>query len=485
VTILARYREQRANIESPGVPLTSQVLVDLFSRKVRSGVSVTEETSLTIPAVKRAVDLIAGTTAGLPLKTYRNEPDGTRVEIRNTLLELPYPDVVPFVFWELVLTDALLWSNSYLYKVLDEAGTGIAKLLRIPPWEVQVDRDESTRLNPSGKRFRVGGNRFTPVEIMHIPGQGTDGIRGLSRIGLGAEALGVALAAEQTAASMFGDGLLFAGILHTDQDLNLDQAKGIAAMFREFLRGDVGAKIPVLGKGTGFDKMSMAADEAQMLETRSWQVLEVARLFGIPPPLLMDPGATSNYGTGLEQQMLFFLVTTLNGWLTRTEQIAGLHLTPRGQFCEWTRAGLLQADTAVRYEAYAKGIQFGWLSPADVRRFENLPVDDSALEEFLRPVNMAAAGGVTPSLKEKVDAVGTLVRSGFDPASALEALGLPAIDHLGLLPVTLQKEEVFEADAEAAQDQADGADDEDQADDEDDPAAADVQLEEEGATVGN
>lgn len=400
MTILARYREQRAaNIESPGVPLTSQALVDLFSRKVRSGVSVTEDTSLRIPAVKRAVDLIAGTAAGLPLKTYRNDGDGTRVEIRNTLLELPYPDVVPFVFWELVLTDALLWSNSYLYKVLNQAGTEVVKLLRIPPWEVQVDRDEATALNPSGKRFRVGGNRFTPAEIMHIPGQGTDGLRGLSRVGLGAEALGVALAAEQTAASMFGDGLLFAGILHSDQDLNPEQAKGIAAMFREFLRGDVGAKIPVLGKGTGFDKMSMASDEAQFLEARQFQVLEVARLFGVPPPLLMDPGATSNYGTGLEQQMLFFLVTTLNGWLTRVEQIASLHLTPRGQFCEFTRAGLLQTDTLTRYRAYAVGIQWGWLSPADVRRLENLPVDDKALEEFLRPTNMAAAGddGGTPT----------------------------------------------------------------------------------------
>jgi HK97 family phage portal protein len=392
VTILARYREQRATIESPSYPLTSQALVDLFSRKVRAGVSVTEDTSLTIPAVKRAVDLIAGTAAGLPLKTYRNQPDGSRVEISTPVLALPYPDVVPFVFWELVFTDALLWSNNYLYKVRNELGDQIVKLLRIPPWEVRVDRDEATPLNPSGKRFQVGSNRFTPVEIMHIPGQGTDGLRGLSRIGLGAEALGVALAAEQTAASMFGDGLLFAGILHSDQDLNMDQAKGIAAMFREFLRGDVGAKIPVLGKGTGFDKMSMGAEEAQFIEARQFQVLEVARLFGVPPPLLMDPGATSNYGTGLEQQMLFFLVTTLNGWLTRVEQIAGLHLTPRGQFCEYTRAGLLQTDTLSRYRAYAVGIQWGWLSPADVRRLENLPVTDEALEEFLRPSNMAAAG---------------------------------------------------------------------------------------------
>ena len=417
MTILGRYREQRANIESPGVPLTSQALVDMFARPVSSGVSVTEESAMGVPAVYRAVSLISGTAAGLPLKTYRNQSDGTRVETRTPVLEQPYPDVTPFEFWELSFVDALLWSNSYHFKVRNELGNEVVKLLRVPPWQVTVERDEQTPSNQGGKWFRIGGQRYGPADIMHIPALGHDGLKGLSRIGLGREAIGVALAAEQTAARLFGDGLLFAGILTSEQALNQEQAEGIGALFRKMIGGGTrgpGAKIPVLGRGTKFDKISMAAEEAQFLESRSFQVLEVARLFGIPPPLLMDPGTTSNYGSGLEQQMLFFLITTLDGWLRRFEQAIGLHLTPRGQFAEYTRAALLRTDTLSRYRAYAIGIQWGFLCPADARRFENLPVDDEALEEFLRPTNMAAAdadpGATDPSgppVTEGVGAIGT------------------------------------------------------------------------------
>ena len=391
MTVLRRLVEQRQTLESPAYPLTSQTLIDLFSHKVGSGVNVDEKSALAVPAVYRAVSLIAGTAAGLPLKTYRNQPDGERVETRTPVLEMPYPDTTPFEFWELAFVDGLLWSNSYHYKVKNELGDQVVRLLRIPPWQVQVERGEQTAANQSGKWFRINGGEqpYGPAEVMHIPTLGHDGISGLSRIGLAREAIGLALAAEQTAGKLFGDGLMMAGVLSSDQDLNETQALGIAARFREALRAaGIGPKIPVLGRGTKFERVAMTGEESQFLEARQFQVLEVARLFGVPPPLLMDPGTTSNYGSGLEQQMLFFLITTLDTWLRRYEQAVGLHLTPRGQFAEYTRAALLRTDTLSRYRAYAIGINWGFLSRADVRRFENLPVDDPTLEEFVIPVNM-------------------------------------------------------------------------------------------------
>lgn len=402
MTVLRRLLgEQRATIENPSYPLSSQSLIDLFTRRVAAGVSVNEIDSMRMTAVYRCVSLISGMCAGLPLKTYRGA-DPNRVEVRTPVLDLPYPDTTPFVFWEQVFVDLLLWGNCFLYKVRSELGGqfDIVKLLRLPPWNVGVDQDETSPLNPSGKRFTIGrsSDRFTSYEVMHITALGVDGMVGLSRIGLAKEAIGVALAAEQTAAKLFGDGLLFAGILTTDQEITPEQARGLGALFREALLGRTtsgsggpGPKIPVLGRGTTFDKMSMAAEEAQFLQSRSFQVLEVARLFGVPPPLIMDPGHTSQYGTGLEQQMLFLLTTTLDGWLRRVEQAISLHLTPRGQFAEYTRSALLRTDTLARYQAYAVGIQWGFMSRADVRRLENLPVDDATLEEFLVPVNMEAS----------------------------------------------------------------------------------------------
>lgn len=392
MTILGRYRESRALQSSS--PLTAQTLIDLFSHRVGSGVAVNETSALSVPAVYRAVELISGLAAGMPLKTYRNEPDGTRVETRTPVLEHPYPMTTPMEFWQLAYVDSLLWSDSYHFKVWNQLGDQVVRLLRVPPWQVVVERGEQTAANQSGKWFRINGGeqRYGPNEIMHIPALGHDGIKGLSRIGLAKEAIGIAIASEQTAAKLFGDGLVMAGVLTSEQDLNAEQASGLGARFREALRNaGVGPKIPVLGRGTKFERVSMTGEESQFHEARQFQVLEVARLFGVPPPLLMDPGTTSNYGSGLEQQMLFFLITTLDPWLRRYEQAVSLHLTPRGQFAEYTRASLLRTDTLSRYRAHAIGIQWGFLSPADVRRMENLPVDEPSLEEFLRPSNMAAA----------------------------------------------------------------------------------------------
>lgn len=393
MTILGRYREARA-LNDASIPLTSQALIDLFRIPTAANVDVTEQRALSVPAVYRAVSLIAGVSAGLPLKTFRNQPDGTRVEVRTPLLEQPYPDVTPFEFWELVYTDLLLWSNCYLFKAKNDLGQ-IARLLRIPPWQVTVHRDEQTPLNPGGKWFRINqtAQRYGPGEIMHIPMLGVDGLAGLNRIGLGREAVGVAIAAEQTAARMFGDGLLFTGILSSDQDLDDTAAQTLGARFRKSIvsRGP-GAKIPVLGRGTKFERVSMDATEGQFLESRQFQVLEVARFWGIDPALLMDPTAVMNYG---EPQMQRFVTFTLDTYLCRIEQAVGYHLTPRGQFAEYTRAALLRADTKTRYETYARAVQFGLLTRNEVRALENFPPLDG-LDEPLTPANLGGAANEQP-----------------------------------------------------------------------------------------
>jgi HK97 family phage portal protein len=398
VTVLSR-RAQRRSLENPAYPLTSQALIDLFTRKVGSGVSVSEETALNIPAVKRAVDLVAGRAAGLPLKLYRDMGGERQVLETPTLLREPYPDVTPFVFWELAYTDLLLWGNSFHYKVRTEGGGpwDIVKLLRIPPVDVTVKRDEVTARNPSGKWFEVNQQRFSPYEVMHIQAQGHDGLKGLGRVGLGAEALGVALAAEATAARLFGDGLQFAGILSSDQNINSEQAKGIAAMFREALAaGGRGPKIPVLGRGTTFEKIQMSSDEAQFIQAREFQIREVANLFGVDLALLSDPNAVMNYGEAQKQNFIDF---TLDPWLLRVEQAASLHLVPRGQFFEYTRGAFLRADTRTRFQTYATAVQFGLMSRNECRALENLPpVDDG--DDILTPVNLGGAANDQPVLGE-------------------------------------------------------------------------------------
>lgn len=394
MTILARLREARS-LENPQYPLTSQALIDMFTRPMSSGVAVDEMSAMTVPAVYRAVSLIAGTAAGLPLKIYRDQ-GGQRTEIRTPLLEAPYPFVTPFEFWELAYTDMLLWGNTYQYKVFNQLGDTVVKLLRIPPWQIQpIPNTTQSPLHPGPKLFRVAGSdqQFGLGEVMHISALGHTGLRGLSRVGLGAEGIGVALAAERTAAKMFGEGLLFTGILSSEQDLTQDAAETLGARFRKMIgsRGP-GAKIPVLGRGTKFERVSMDATEGQFLESRQFQVLEVARLFGVDPALLMDPTAVMNYGEPQKQNFLDF---TMETWLRRVEQAVSLHLTPRGQFAEYTRSAFLRADTQTRYETYARAAQFGLLTRNEIRALENLPPIDG-LDEPLTPVNLGGAANEQP-----------------------------------------------------------------------------------------
>lgn len=391
---MSLFRRERRNIENPGVPLTSQALIDMFARPTATGVSVSEISSLNLSAVYRAVNVVAGQAAGLPLKTYRDiQTTGEREETRLILLEQPYPDTTPYVFWELIYWDLLLWGNAYLYKVRSELGGqyDIVKLLRIRPDEVTVSRDESTAQNPSGKRYKVGDNedRFSPYEIMHIPGPGYDGLVGLSAIQCGREGIGVAFAAEEAAARLFGSGILAAGILTSEQDLKQDQARGIAEAFKEAFAGLANAsKVPVLGRGVKFDQLTIPPADAQFLESREFQVVEIARWFGVTPALLMDPGATMNWGEGAKQQFVSF---TLNPWLKRVEQSCTLHLLPRGQFAEYTRAGLLESDLATQTAHFASGIQFGYYSRNEVREFLNLKRGPEELDDFLSPANLGGA----------------------------------------------------------------------------------------------
>jgi HK97 family phage portal protein len=384
------FRRERRTIENPLHPLTSTALIDMFGRAGHSGVTVTETSALNFSAVYRAVNTIAGQAAGLPLKTYRNEPGG-RVETRTILLEQPYPDCTPYNFWELAYWDLLLWGNAYLYKVRSELGGpyDIAKLLRIRPDQVTVTRDEATATNPSGKWFKIGEEKYTPAEVMHIPGPGYDGLVGLSAVRCGAEGIGVAFAAEEAAARLYAAGILASGILSTEQDLKPEQARGIAEAFKEAVGGLSNArKVAVLPRGISFEQLTIPPGDAQFLESREFQVVEIARWFGVTPALLMDPTATMNWGDGAKQQFVTF---TLNPWLKRVEQAVTLHLVPRGQFAEYTRAGLLESDLATQSAAFATAVQFGWLSRAEVRRYLNLPAGPPELDVFLSPANLGGA----------------------------------------------------------------------------------------------
>lgn len=403
MTLFSRMRESRANVESPQYPLTATTLVDMMvGPKTPAGVNVTEQRAVGQTAVWRAVSLISGTNAGLPLHAYRDGPDDTRKRLPSAgVLDAPHPDMTQFEWLELLFVHQLLWGNAYV-RMLKDPGGNVRELWLIHPARVMVGRAsdghkvyavDATDL--SGRKIREvtdpGVTPYTDTEVLHFPALSLDGTVGLSPLTLFRMGLSLSIAAEEAGARFYGSGSMLSGILSTEAKVSETQADQIKERWKAQHSGpDAAHDIAVLGAGTKFQPISVPPADAQFLESRRFQVAEVARIYGVPPHLLMDTERTTSWGTGIETQTTGLVVFNLATWLTRVEQRLS-RLLPRGQYAKFTTAGLMRGDTTSRFTSYATARQWGWLSVNDIRRLEDMPPVDAG-DEYLQPLNMVPLG---------------------------------------------------------------------------------------------
>jgi HK97 family phage portal protein len=389
--------EKRAGPENPAVPLTSMSLLDwMGGTSSDSGISVSETSSLHMPAVWRCVALIAGVSAALPLHTYL---DGTRDRTTSALLKDPHPELTPLELWRLALVARVLWGNGYLQKVRNGAGD-VVQLWPITPDRVQVGRVRPTADLPTGKLFQVtddwGVQRtLTTRDILHLPGLGYDGLTGVSPVRMAAEGIGLAQAAEKSAGALFGRGNLLGGVLQTEQRLNADQAAALRSRWDAAASGMANAqRTAVLDSGASFKPITMPNTDAQFLESRQFQVVEIARMFGVPPFLLMSTEKSTSWGTGLEQQaqgwVTFDLAPT---WLAPAEQRITKELLPAGEYAKYALQGLLRGDSSSRATFYRAMRDIGAFSANDIRALEDLPpIPGDEGNKYLQPTYMAPLG---------------------------------------------------------------------------------------------
>jgi HK97 family phage portal protein len=401
VTVLRRYLDRRA------IPSSSATLANIlgFGSRTLAGVEVSETTALRNMAVLRAVALNADTIAGFPIRTYRDRADSTSpAGIRNEV-HLPlfqgeaYPDVTWFEWKELTLVHLLLWGNAYSLKVRNEGGDRVARVLPIHPGTVDVRRQDPRRTpgNPSGKEFRLAGQEdwLSPAEVMHIPGLGYDGVKGLSPIGLARQAIGVAVAAEEVAAKLFDSGLLNGGVLEAQRDITEDEAKAAKQGWRDRVSGIVRTwEVAIVGSGFKYIPATIPPREAQWLEARQFGVQEVARLYGTPPDLLMDNSATGN--TAADQRAQSLVKFGLQHWVDRLENRMSTHLCPAGTILQLEMGNLLRGDATGRSAYYTAALDpdKGWMTRAEVRAAENLPPEEDQPED--PPVDEPAPPPVAP-----------------------------------------------------------------------------------------
>jgi HK97 family phage portal protein len=401
---LFRLFEQRS-VENPQTPLTSNSLLNMFGESpTDAGVSVSERGALGMGAVWRCVALVSGVAASLPLIPYQV---GTKTPATSQILANPHPEMTAYEVWRLSYVHRLLWGNSYLQKVYDRAGR-IRELWPIEPDRVHTYRFQPSDNNPGGKVFLVQtGTRdqpgpvevFTSREILHIPGMSYDGVVGVSPIRAARQGIALGLAAEKYGARFFGSGNLMGGVLQTDSRLTPEQAQALKERWQAKMSGvDHSHEIAVLDSGAQFHSLTMPHDDAQFLESRKFQVLDIARFFGVPPFLLMETEKATSWGTGLEQQALGWVTFDLHPqWLAPTEQriTREILLDPKVE-ARYRVSELLRGDSTARAAYFRTLWEIGVLNDNEIRDAEDLPPFEGG-DQHVQPLNMAPIGAQPPS----------------------------------------------------------------------------------------
>lgn len=360
-----------------------------------SGVPIGEGSALTVSAVYRAVALISETLASLPMQTVRTL-NGVR-QVIPSWLDNPGTNEgpTPFEFWETVYCHLLLHGNGFLVHAYNGAGL-IAGLIPVHPLAVNVEWEVRDGKHTGRKVYTVmltdGRQRtYNQTELTHVSGKSLDGLRGLSVISLAANSMGTALAGDRAAAKMFSSGGLVSGYMvpsSAGDGLEPDEAKAAQNQInREFTGWENASRIPVFNQYMEFHKWSMSSVDAQFLESRSFQVEEIARWFGVPPHALMQTEKQTSWGTGIESQQRGLARTVLAPWATRVEHRMS-RLLPRPQVAAVDFSGLERATPTEEAATLSTLVVGGILTPNEARARLNLaPVEGG---EVLRATGPAA-----------------------------------------------------------------------------------------------
>lgn len=341
-----------------------------------AGKSVTARTAIQVPTVYACVRVIAETVASLPLHLYEEKESGsdkaTKHQLYRLLHDEPNPEMTSFVFRETLLSHLLLWGNAYSQIVRNGRGQ-ITALYPLLPDRMTVDRDAKGNLTYAYATTDGKSIQIHPVNILHIPGMGFDGIVGYSPVAMERNAIGLGMAAEEYGSRFFSNGATPSGVL-----THPNTVKNPAALRQSWnaaYGGNANAgRVAILEEGLKFERISMPNNEAQFLETRKFQVSEICRIFRVPPHLVgdLEHATFSN----IEHQSISFGMHTIRPWLVRLEQgmnRALLSESEKGRFyVRFNMDGLLRGAHKERMEGYAIARQNGWMSANDIRELESM-----------------------------------------------------------------------------------------------------------------
>lgn len=397
-----------------------------------AGVNVNERNALTNSAVLACIRVYGETIASLPLPLYRRLERGRARDAAHPLYRLlhdaPNEYMTSFTFRETLEAHRQTWGNAYAAIIREPMSFRPVALYPLLP-----DRTEPVRIN--GQLFyrtHAGGEQHTlyPYEVLHIPGLGFDGVKGYSPIQLMRQGIGLAKAAEEFGARLFGQGLNMGGILKHPGTLSPTAYANLKSSMEDRYAGLENAlKMMILEEGMGFERLGIPPEDAQFLQTRAFQVTDIARAWRLQPHKIGDLSRSTN--NNIEHQGIEFVTDSIRPVCVRWEQEFNRKLLFESEQGEWyfefNLDGLLRGDIESRYRAYSIARQWGWYSVNDIREKENEnPIEGG--DQYLAPMNMTPAGtpaAVTtppappvveaePDMQPGPDVPPDLIATGFD-----------------------------------------------------------------------
>lgn len=374
--------------------------------KAVTGINVNETTALNYSAVFGCVRILAETVASLPLPVYRRLKGGGKERATDHFLysilhDQPNPEMTSLELREALTGHLNLWGNAYAEIERDGAGRVISL------WPLRPDHMKVKRQNGLLTYIYTLKGQELPAlpayQIMHLRGLSSDGIMGYSPIRLAKEAIGLGLAAEEFGARFFSNDARPSGVLEHPGTLGEEGHARLKKSWQEAHGGlSQSHRVAILEEGLKFHEVGIPPEDAQFLQTRKFQIAEIARWYRMPLILLAEYEKAATYAS-VEQFGIQFVVHTIRPWLVRWEQRIKMDLFPQDDtyFAEFLVDGLLRGDIESRYRAYAIGRQNGWLSANHILELENMNPIGAEGDITLVPLNMIPASSLVSKPEQK------------------------------------------------------------------------------------
>lgn len=369
-----------------------------------SGISVNAVSAMRVAAVFACVQKIAGAISTLPLDIFRLDGDTpvkmARDDLWYKLNEQPAPQFTAASHWEGVSVSQLLRGDAFTW-IRRRSNNTVAELYPLPWSAVSpvLQSDGSVRYYVQHQHIRTW---IPPEDLFHFPGFGFDGIKSMSVIAYAARnAVGNAMAMDDYSGKFFANGAHPSIILKAPGKMSPQQIQGLQAAFSDkYAGGDNFHRLPmVLTEGLDAREISLNAEDSQLLEARKFQVIDIARAFGVPPHMIGETSASTSWGSGIEAMSRGFVTYTLQPHLKRIEQELNRKLFPRdvGRFVRFDREALIEGDSKAQAEYNraalgGPGTGPGWMSVDEIRKSKGLAPRGGDADEIYDPRDLPNDG---------------------------------------------------------------------------------------------